>query len=363
MGVNGGYSTRGPKTFTYDELQALLRAAGFMATRALTPSPDYKLVRNVVDYDRVPDEARETVAQMAASNTYEDLQILAPPTFSIEQALATSARDGLGLRLGNSFLFLASDSEAAVNSLTLPGDFAWHYALERAPGSTKVTILENRGDGLYSRQANLDAGQGPRSGHLTQTCVDGRLLDGRSVWLQLLTIVNTSGWNVVEVAQTLVPWLEALRKTRQNRPVCNDGEMCVGDLFDATPYNAFVTPDGVVRFFDLEWSLDEDTPLVFIVLRGILFSLDMLGSCESPSEGAPMLLGDMAEAITSALLGSSHETAFVLPSGDAFLQWLAGVQAAASGAPVAVSRLALEELWTKPLPARIRPARVAMLEM
>lgn len=362
MGVNGGYVNGGPKTFTYCELQDMLQGAGFTATRTLTPSPDYKLVRNVVDFGQVPEGARETVAQMTASSTYEDLQIIAPPAFSIERALSTAARDGLGLPLGNSFLFLAGTSAADIDSLTIPGEFAWHYALERAPGTTKATVLVARADGLYSRQANLDTGQGPRARSLTQTCVDGPLLKGKSVWLQLLSIVNTSGWDCAEVARALTPWMKSLCGTWQTRTQASWGEAPIGDLFDATPYNAFSAPDGVVTFFDLEWSLDEDVPLGLIVLRGILFSLDMLGSCEAPTQGSPELLGDFAKEIANTLL-HSQEIPYQLPSGDSFLQWLAAVQSAASGMPVSGSRHWLEKLWTKPLPVRIRPARVAMLEM
>jgi hypothetical protein len=189
---------------------------------------------------------------------------------------------------------------------------------------------------------------------LAQTLVSEPFREGTSVWLDLVSAINKADWSPALVAAAISDWYLTLSGLGQSN---KDGiPMVEGAALDATPFNA-MRKGRQIAFFDLEWLLADPVPLAFVAVRAILFSLDMITSCAEPSQETPTCLGELSEAILSELGGTLPAS----PPYD-FLDWLATIQADATGLEPKDTLTRLSSLWRRSLPVRDRPARIDILE-
>ena len=304
VGVNSGYRLGGPRTFSTRELLAHFAASGLPAARVLSPFPDYKLVTSVIDFAGVPEQATESMAQLAASAFHQDLQVLGrTPTLSLEMAMAGAVVEGIGQQLSNSFLVIAGESANAVDAATTPGEFAWAYAASRPASSRKATTLADVGDAVRAINTPLDGSTGEAStfGATRHALQDEQFRTGRSCWLAMGEAVNQIGWMPETVADALRPWFDALVAV-----VEADGSEATRRLVDATPFNAAQAVDGTVEFYDLEWQSVDPPLLEYVVLRSITIALNRFTSVARPGfEGTvPQII--VAQAIMAELLPDGH---------------------------------------------------------
>jgi O-antigen biosynthesis protein len=155
MGLDDAYPRRGPRTFGLKELTRFFNRIGFTHTRTLTPIPDYKLVRSVIDFQGLPSAAGHAAEHLVAAAAGEDSQLPISTPFSAEQAHVAVVRNGLGLDLGNSFLLVAAREEQSLIRILPGNDFIWHFASERKPDLAKCTVIGKVGHGLAVRRSSL----------------------------------------------------------------------------------------------------------------------------------------------------------------------------------------------------------------
>lgn len=337
VGVEDTYDQDGPRTFSVPELEALADAVGLNRRRILFPLPDYKLVKSVVDYERVPDQALDTIAQLTASSLAADHQIDRPLNVSLELAAAGIVTSNLGSALSPSHLLVASQ-EGDVNTVLDPSVFAWVFASNRPVEYRKETLLV-RQDGEV-RAVRVQAPSTPTSSdvRLHQILADESVVVGRSTWLAFVQEVNREGWCAGDVARVIAPYTQLLEAS------ATDG-LLDGSLVDATPFNCVQSAKGAI-LYDQEWVWFVPVRLSWVMLRGILFSWERLSSCAKPAPDAGISLYTLSETIVRA--------AGVAPPVDraGFLEWLTEVQALASGRPAPVIRDWLERLFDAPPPVR-----------
>jgi len=357
QGVDDAYELRGPRTFDLSQLHSLLSDSGFAATELFTPLPDYKLVRSVVRTGSVPLQASSSIAQIVASSFYEDPQHTQVPPYSLELLGDSYTRNGLAGTLGNSFLVAAGRERSCLTQYFDEGTFAWYFAVDRRLEFTKATTLHASSGGIDVHRYSLASQRGEVSrsrGVLTQTLVSEPFREGTSVWLDLVSAINKADWSPALVAAAISDWYVTLSGLGQSN---KDGiPMVEGAALDATPFNAMRT-GRQIAFFDIEWLLADPVPLAFVAVRALLFSLDMITSCAQPSQETPTCLGELSEAILSELGGTLPAS----PQYD-FLDWLATIQADATGLEPKDTLTRLSSLWSRSLPVRDRPARIDILE-
>ncbi len=141
QGINNSYTATGPRTFGLGELRRLLDVSGLPCQRVLTPVPDYKLVRAVIDFESLSKEELDAANHIATAAIHEDFQLRGTPPFSLEALSSGVILNGFGDELGNSFLVLAGNTSEAVESATESGVSIWHYASDRLSRFSKVTKI------------------------------------------------------------------------------------------------------------------------------------------------------------------------------------------------------------------------------
>ncbi len=348
IGINNGYAPDGPRTFTKSELSGLIAEAGLPVTQFLIPLPDYKIVRSVVRFSEAPEGSLLSLAHLVAASFHDDPQHRGIPPFSLEEAGAAMVSNGGFDALANSFLVLAARDEDSLAAVLDGREFGWSYAVARDPRFAKATVLCRAGDEISVEHRRL--GPDPDSlPPLNQRLDSEPLQPGRSAWLQFVASVNRARWSVADVAEALRGWYQQLVDQ------ADDGSGLVGGRHvDLAPFNVMVH-NGQVMPFDQEWTWAEPIPKDWVALRGILFSIQMLTSAAEPAEDVPIDAGGLATAILDSLIGRDRLGSDP-PVG--FIEWLASVQALASGLDAAATRRALEDLWRREMP--VRSAKVGL---
>ncbi len=342
IGINNGYAPNGPRTFTKGELRGLLAEAGLPVTEFLVPLPDYKVVRSVVRFSKAPESSLLSLGHLVAASFHDDPQHRGIPPFSLEETGAAIVSERAFEVLANSFLVLASRDERSITAVLDEREFAWSYAVQRAPGFAKATIMCTSDDGVCVKHPRLR----PMSGDvppLTQQLGSEPLQPGRSAWLLFVRSVNRSGWSVSDAAAALQGWYETLVAQSDHDPRCVSGEHV-----ELTPLNV-MDDGGQIRPFDQEWIWAVPVATDWVALRGILFSLQVLTSVAQPLPQVPLSCGGLASAILDDLVGRTRAGSDA-PIG--FMEWLSSLHALAGGRDVASERLALEDLWRSEIGVR-----------
>lgn len=301
-GINDLYRTGEPRTFGLRDLTTLVAGAGLPHQAVYAPLPDYKFPRVVVSPMGLDDrEWSADLAAIAAATPVTDPQDPVLPLFSLEQALALAARNGLLRDLSSSFLLVASRSRAAIQGEQEV--LAWHYSGHRRTRFLRETRFLRRGRSLTAEHRPLV----PMAADETATAAEAircrdrvdEFLPGE-VWTSRLgPILNQPGWTVADVAAWARPWRDALAEAAGLRRPALSADV-PPHLVDATPFN-LVHDDGRFRFFDLEWEPSWRVEFGQALFRGLFWSLSRFRSVAPPGEGVPLTIAALASRIAEAL--------------------------------------------------------------
>lgn len=289
-GVNGYPGPGGVRTFDRPTLQAMLRQAGFPATRWYFPSPDYKTPDGIVA------ERALSVPGLAVLPLLElptaDPGGKAEPAFNERAFLRSALAAGTAGHVMNSFLVLAAPREDAPLLAANENTLAVAVNVDSCPPRFQtMTRVVAQADGLAVTRRNLhDLPPAVFAAGRQHVKAREAYHLGYGSFLEAILDAVEDG-DMVLAAKTLGAWMDCLAaRARPARPggpegfdaFCRDhlGRTlyagCAGDrwlpgsLLDAHPGNVLRHPQtGDVRFIDLEWQLACDLPLPLLLDRGL----------------------------------------------------------------------------------------------
>jgi SAM-dependent methyltransferase len=342
-GLEGRYRSDQPQTYGRQALQTLVADAGFACSDVMSPLPDYKLPTSIlmpgafacVDFD---------AAALACQSVRRDPQLPSSLVFAPELVWPVVMENGLGADLANSLLVVAGVDDAPLLD---PAVLAHHYTVERAAAFCKETAFKRLDDGRVEVHC--------RRLEPSVVAVRGRLLAfelaacapyvrGEPMSNRLTQLVMRDGWSIEEVGDFL---REYLRVVAMLVGCTHDGHLPAtlpGRSFDLTPQNIVCDGSGRHHAIDLEWSLREDMPVGWLLLRVLLLLVHGTSSFGRPATPfEPTRRGFFLVALRSAGLDVNAEAL------DAFAQMEQAVQ-------IEVTGRSADELagWCADAPLRIR---------
>ncbi|SAL66456.1 bifunctional 3-demethylubiquinone-9 3-methyltransferase/ 2-octaprenyl-6-hydroxy phenol methylase [Caballeronia arvi] len=288
FGVQGLYQKPGVETFGRLELEQRLTAAGYKSIELALPFPDYKLPSSVVlPASRVVHEGFNPEA-LAAQAATRDAQVnSAVLTFALERVWRTVGRNGLLPDLSNSFLFVASRTEALPSPFE-PGALAYHYSVERQPAFCKVTRFVKHDGAVQVLRDSLSYTSAPEHHEFGHHAIHEPLIHGVALDEDFGRLVTTPGWAVKQVADIAHRYVEALftiAGDRVERPaVFTPDFMFPGDMLDIVPQNILATPDGVPHAIDREWFSHAPLPVGYLLFRALTLMIRGTSTCAIPRE-------------------------------------------------------------------------------
>ncbi|MBZ6387063.1 MULTISPECIES: rhamnan synthesis F family protein [Pantoea] len=283
FGVNNSYDDTGVMTFGRAELKEILGCSGFSYIEEYLPLPDYKLPTEIVTPLGWKKYSTQ-LTQLAIESAHKDVQGIAEPVFSVEQALKNIWQNNLAADLSNSFLFLAAKKEFfSENKILLH-----HYSDGRLPEYNKeliVTVNDNDLEVLtysISKNSNVVSTQNTFKHKIEE---QSAFFEGESLWLSLLNIVNKPGWTVGALQNWLKKWLDCLAREENISTELDKDTLLPGKYNDAMPFNILIDKNDNVKFIDLEWVSTDKISLGYVIFRGVLHSLLRITSVAASPEG------------------------------------------------------------------------------
>ena len=274
FGVNGLYERGTPVTFGRRELLERLARAGFPNASVYLPFPDYKLPGVVVSPSAL-DHPQLRLGDLLARSLVKGrddpgLAVLHPPL-----AWQVVTRNGLAAELANSFLVVARRQPPAA----VDGDpvLARAYSTSRRRRFMTETRFIADGASLGVRKRPLfacaasDAQASAGNGRFMHRPGDAAYLEGELLAFGLWRLV-ASGAPPEDIGAWAQPWVDALRMRALAAGAAADA-LLPGNAIDWTPFNTVRTPDGNLHFIDDEWASAEPVPLLWVVIRGLVFSI------------------------------------------------------------------------------------------
>lgn len=268
FGINGLYGSGDPATFGRHVLSEKLRSAGFQSHEFFFPFPDFRLPSVILSEAGLQD-SRLNVADMLINNTGRGYPETHHRAFAEDMAWQIATENRLLADLANSFLILARPSGST------PPQAAWlakiysrgrrcpPYQVESTIAPDEVGTLEVRKRKLFP-DAAAD-GEWIRHNAGDSTYLTGKLLVGNIH----RAMARNAGLD--EFALCFGPWLDFLLA---HSTANENGEQVVpGHFVDCIPANLIETPSGELRYFDAEWVCTNEIPLVWPVVRGVVYSL------------------------------------------------------------------------------------------
>jgi GT2 family glycosyltransferase/SAM-dependent methyltransferase/glycosyltransferase involved in cell wall biosynthesis len=287
-------NTASVAAFGKNDLQRMLRSAGFARQDIYLPFPDYKLPSVVISPLGAATHGFDPGA-LAAETVHSDQQSPLDPAFSLQRAWPVVAGNGLLAELSNAFLVAARPTSPTAGEPS-NGVLAWHYALDRQPAFMKETVFAKHDAAIRVSRRPLTltaAGDSP----IIHANPEEAYLPTRSWWFRLIELFGQPEWTLDQVTDWARVWVEALLARIGQVPLSAES-LVEGTHFDATPFNLAVLPEGAPVFFDQEWQTRATLPLGFVLARSLRESVRRVEAIAPPAD--PTL--DTADRIVSAVL-------------------------------------------------------------
>jgi hypothetical protein len=270
-GVEGLYGERTPRTFGRSELTTLVRDAGLPHVEFRYPFPDYKLPCVVLTDAGLTDPGFDAGGMLAYLQT-RDYGGRLHRAFEERLVARELARNGLLGELSNSFLLVAARQAFAPADL-----LATAFAAQRRAEFACETRFRREGDLIRVHKERFYPKQSSRrcfadGGVLENVAIDADYLPG-PLALMALVVARARGGDLAAIVAALQPWFDFLlanAKPGAGRDL--SGFTLPGGFLDATPFNLVETRDGLVRI-DIEWRIDRDIPLGWVVTRSVVHAL------------------------------------------------------------------------------------------
>lgn len=276
LGIEGRYSTKGPRTFGRKVIASLLQQAGFNNQEFMAPFPDYKLPLSIITEHGLNCDTFDAAA-LCWQNATRDPQLASSQlVFAPELVWQVVDANGLTLDLANSFLIAAYVSdELEFDTSTL----AYHYSTSgRHAAFCKETLFVKRGNDSIELIYTPLSPELIRSaeGNYIQFNIPARAkyIYGEILSLRLLKIVTKNNWEIKEIGDFLRLFLgiveSYLVKKGYSASFKSLASPLPGTCFDVIPQNILCLPDGSYQIIDQEWILKEEMPLGWLLYRSLL---------------------------------------------------------------------------------------------
>ncbi|WP_369914652.1 class I SAM-dependent methyltransferase [Xanthomonas sp. NCPPB 3005] len=351
VGLEDRYQSRGARTYGRNELDALLRRAGYARSRFSAPLPDYKMPATILTERGISaDPALFNAGALAAQAVRRDPQ-LTPTTFNLQRAWPVVAANGLALDLANSFLVeaVADDSAMAEQSA-----LAYHYSTQRLGAYARETLFVAEQDQTVRVHARrLSDAPSAETGVRLQVQSATDYFQGPLLVDTIRAVLSQPGWTRAELVAEVRRYLQALAQVLhgEGHAVALDSVDSVlpDDYLDATPSNLLCAADGRIVYFDREWVAEGPT-LGWLLLRSLLFTYG--GSVVAPmAEGEPITLRALLLDVVAELFAASAANGF-----DLWLERELGFQRQVTGKD---QREAIERMLDAPVPRAAAPVAAA----
>ncbi|MET3928971.1 GT2 family glycosyltransferase/glycosyltransferase involved in cell wall biosynthesis/2-polyprenyl-3-methyl-5-hydroxy-6-metoxy-1,4-benzoquinol methylase/regulator of replication initiation timing [Lysobacter sp. OAE881] len=272
LGISDLYEANGPRTYGREELDQLIRSAGYADVGFGLPFPDYKLPSSVLlaKEDGVMPHFDKGAALAAGA---VDPQLGRPPLFPVDRVWRVVAENGLIKDLANSFVVIAhngttTDVFGEQNRLVE----GFHYSTERRSVFAKEAKFEVVGGKAVVARRMLGRSGGEGLGYSCQPASENYLA-GRKWDAELYRMMLRDGWHLDAVVAWAKTWLGEVRTFLGLDAAAR---RIPGNGLDLLPQN-LVCHDGLFSFIDVEWSSDEELSLGYLLFRALLVTL---GGCQ-----------------------------------------------------------------------------------
>ena len=271
FGVHGLYSDSTPVTCGKNELESILRQAGFEHIDFHYPFPDYKLP-NVILSDEGANHQNFNASELLYRSESRDYVTERPSWFREFLVWRILRRNGILPALSNSFLILAGPKSITDRPR---GWLARAYTSQRRAEYSVETVFRDEANRITVSKQPLSQDKraqptaiGPL--HIRHSPAERcRYVPGLLHAAELMPIM-TRGGGPDDVAAWAGPWLALLKLAASG-----NGNISVlpGDWLDAIPSNLVQTASGTLELIDKEWKADDVVPLSWVIIRGFYSAL------------------------------------------------------------------------------------------
>lgn len=303
IGVEGRYRADQPQTFGRAALTQLLDGAGFAAAEFLAPYPDYKLPVSIVT-ERGFADAGFDAAALAWQSARRDPQMPALSNFSLELAYPEVIANGLGIDMANSFLVVASPSQADALA---PEVLAFHYSVDRVPEYCKETRFVRADGALQVRYRRL----GEASASATRSAMkfavpeSDAYVSGKVLTLEFMQIVVHDGWSYAQLGAFMRHYLGILTEfgafAEAGNPPANSYAQLPGRFFDVIPQNIVLRADGSAALIDKEWQFEFAIELGHLLFRSVLALINAITRFGRPTPQANINRRQFIDAVLAEI--------------------------------------------------------------
>lgn len=275
FGIENRYSTTTATTYGRVHLQSLLHQAGFDQQELLLPYPDYKLPKTIVRAAAIAD------GDLSVSSLVYGLhgRDYGPKWYSFvdeHRIYGLLQRNELVSDLANSFLVVAGAYEHPREALE-PGD-VWVYSVgnRRSRFAKEVVISGRVSADCGARARRLDASaesrfEMSRGGGGSQVIESALFMSGETEAVVVHQSFATRSPSTV--AGAFQRWAEHVmtlaRPTAEGSVSELRSWVLDGVWLDLIPQNMIFAPPADPYVFDLEWRIDGDIPLGWVLFRAV----------------------------------------------------------------------------------------------
>ncbi len=311
LGIGDLYESRGARTYGRQELDGMLRAAGFATVGLALPFPDYKLPSSVllVDGNEVM-PGFDGGAVLAEAAVARDHDLAGQPLFPMDRTWSVLAENGLLADMANSFMFVAHaalvDNPHGSDNSFCSG---YHYSVDRLRRYCKEARFMRLSDSQrrVTRTPLAEPGDDLVDGRFLWHLYDEDYIAGET-WNRILyRELRRDGWSAACIVVWLRSWVEALceRLGLSFQEIERSGfppdTKLPGECIDLLPHNLVQDSSGRLTFIDQEWVSAEDVRLQDLMMRGLFEVLSASPPVARPCHVEELSFRNFINVIFSAL--------------------------------------------------------------
>lgn len=269
-GVNGLYQGNDPVTFGRHVLSEILTTAGFPEQEFFFPYPDYKLPGMIISETALQDP-RINLADLMIHNTGRDYAQSGHRAFAEDIAWRAMIKNRLLADVANSFLICAGPARLTRRNV------AWYaklysrgqrhrcYQIQSTIGPDETGLITVSKQRIFPEEHSV--------GHpwLAHAFTDSNYLHGELL-VGLIHSAMAREASLDTLAANFSPWIHFLLAHALQDD--KNPKLLPGHFVDCIPTNMIQLLSGEWRYFDDEWVSGTSIPLVWTLIRGIIYSLN-----------------------------------------------------------------------------------------
>ena len=275
FGIENRYSATTAKTYGRVQLESLLHQAGFARQELLLPYPDCKLPTTIVRATAIAD-CDLSIASLLYGLHGRDYGEQWYSLVDEHRIYGLLQRNELVADFANSFLIVAGLDEEPRQALE-PGD-VWIYSVGRRLSrfAKEVVITSRSSSGREALATSLEASKATRfemSCGLggVQVIESAPFVSGETEAVVVYQSFATESPSAV--AEAFRRWAEYVLELARLIPGASFSDLAGwvldGVWLDLIPQNMIFSPPANPHVFDLEWRIDQEIPLGWLLFRGV----------------------------------------------------------------------------------------------